>query len=154
MSDNPLDTGEFHAISFMNPDITLRTGKQGPKWRFHADIEVDDALMFTRAMKLAGMILEYEGRAVVDDTPPKPKGGELSRAAAFLCQESGFDDWSLKQIDEFKYHRQANESPGQSLIYGACDITSRAELDHNKDAAAIFRKIREAFWKAQDAQNG
>lgn len=58
----------------------------------------------------------------------RPKGGELAKLAGQLCGNPSFQQMIGVQNSE----DAANE------IRTACGIESRAELDHNQEAAAIF----------------
>lgn len=141
---NPLDTQELFSLEFMNPDITLRTGKSGPRWRFHADITQEEALIFANA-NLAGMIIEMQGR--VTETAKKPigkipekkvKGGPLSVECAMWCQ----DELPNTYADLLGY---TGGEPMKDMVYDHCRITSRAELDHDETAAYHWNKIKSDF---------
>ncbi len=85
---------------------------------------------------IAPLVADFERRQPEE----KPKGGELARLAGQLCQNPEF----------LKYGNY--ESPGEAAadIRFACQIESRAELDHNPEAAAIFHEsYRKPFieWK-------
>jgi hypothetical protein len=76
---------------------------------------------------------------VVRPTPapaPKPKGGELSKLAGRWCADEMFRHWL--SVDTAEQAADAIRIP--------CGVTSRAELDHNADAAQKFhRYFREPF---------
>ncbi len=136
---SPLDTDEPFSLELMNIDITLRTGKDGPRWRFHADITQDEALLFANA-NLAGMILEMQGR-VAASQEQKPKGGAISKHAGMLCQEPDADKFAVAQnFDDMK-----------QMLYKVCKVTSRAELDHSEEAAKAYEKLKHRYyrWEAQ-----
>lgn len=76
-----------------------------------------------------------EGGDLVKETGEPLKGGDLARRAAMLCDKPGFPvfmDCRTKEeaVDELR---------------AACQIESRAELDHNQVAAASFREIERRF---------
>ena len=68
-------------------------------------------------------------------------GGEYARQAGILCGDPDFQKFCAS-----KY----GETP-KDAIYHMCNITSRAHLDHNEDAAKTFRFMRQEFdfWKAE-----
>jgi hypothetical protein len=67
---------------------------------------------------------------------PKPKGGELARLAGRWCGDEMFRHWlGVDTADD------AAEN-----VRMACGVMSRAELDHNSDAAQKFHRLyREPF---------
>lgn len=86
------------------------------------------------------------------------KGGHLARSAAMLCQDAQFRVY----LDRATAHKAGVEVPdgthteddARALILETCKISSRAELDHNFQAAAKFRQIKAHFqrWKARQAR--
>lgn len=83
------------------------------------------------------------------------KGGHLARSAAMLCQDPLF----LIYLDRAQSHKGGVEIPdgthteedARDLILSSCSISSRAELDHNINAAVKFRQIKNHFfrWKGR-----
>lgn len=86
----------------------------------------------------------------------QPKGGTLARQAAMLCQNPRFRLY----LDQRRRWRQGL-SPAQlpdgthtpedaaDALRQACGVQSRAELDHNAQAAAMYKRIVGDFnrWK-------
>jgi hypothetical protein len=70
------------------------------------------------------------------ESAPKPAGGPLAKLAGQWCQMPEFLTWiGCTTSDD-----------AASFIRRACDIASRAELDHNRTAAAAFKAaIRDPF---------
>jgi len=74
------------------------------------------------------------------------KGGHLARTAAILCQEPNFRLY----LDRAMSHKGGVDIPdgthteddARNLILDTCKISSRAELDHNLQAATRFRQIK------------
>jgi len=64
------------------------------------------------------------------------KGGQLCRLAAMLCRQDDFVMFANRSIAADKM--PFNKDSVKSFIYETCGITSRAELDHNQDAANRF----------------
>lgn len=77
------------------------------------------------------------------------KGGHLARSAAMLCQDPDF----RRYLDRAQSHKSGvhipdgthTEEDARSLILDACGIGSRAELDHNVQAATRYRQIKAHF---------
>src|SRR5690606_4263257 len=85
----------------------------------------------TAGHRLAVVIVE-----IGDDEQPvqrqeKPKGGELARLAGMLCQNPRFQDWCECESPE----------SAAAWIREACQVESRAELDHDLSAANKFHRI-------------
>ena len=77
--------------------------------------------------------------------PEALKGGELSKWAALRCQDPAFRAWLAKQGPA---RQDWNTTDGAAdTIRAICHITSRAELDHNKAAAAIFNERIRRPWQ-------
>lgn len=75
------------------------------------------------------------------------KGAALSRAAAMMCNGAKFQRWVVSRIGA----APEGVSPSQHAaryVRDMCGITSRAELDHNATAAALFHEVvRKPFLK-------
>lgn len=86
----------------------------------------------------------------------KPKGGQLAKLAGMWCQDENFYNFILPIYDKYlggdgsgcgdvDWPIVATEFSRHAILV-LCDIESRAELDHNPEAAAKFHKlIREPF---------
>jgi hypothetical protein len=83
-------------------------------------------------------------------TADKPKGGELARWAGIICADIRFVMW----VKESHGEDLQNSTEAAIWLRDFCGVESRAELDHNKEAAQIFREeIMKPFdeWKAKNA---
>lgn len=60
----------------------------------------------------------------------KPKGGDLARMAGIWCNDPRFQRWI----------GATNPATAKAKLCFTCGIESRADLDHNKTAAAIFHE--------------
>lgn len=74
------------------------------------------------------------------------KGGRRARQAAMLCQDEGFRLW-LDRRARAKYNMLIDDGThtpedARDFILKACAVASRAELDHNPDAAKRFNQIQ------------
>ncbi len=91
----------------------------------------------------------------------KTKGGPMARQAAMLCQDPVFRLY----LDRRRRHKLGmtesalpdgthNEQDARDWLCAACGIGSRADLDHNLDAASRFRMIRNRFnhWRAKNRE--
>lgn len=91
-------------------------------------------------------------------TDTQQKGGPLARSAAMLCQDQAFQQY-LDLRKRYKFGLAEADLPdgthnaqdARDWLCKACRISSRAELDHNPNAAATFRMIRNRFtrWRAR-----
>lgn len=73
------------------------------------------------------------------------KGAALSRAAAMMCNSANFQRWVVSQVGAAPEGVSASQHAAQ-FVRGACGITSRAQLDHDAKAAALFHEaVRKPF---------
>ncbi|SDK77476.1 hypothetical protein SAMN05661010_00038 [Modicisalibacter muralis] len=89
------------------------------------------------------------------------KGGPVARAAAMLCQDPAFRLY-LDRRRRYKHAMREADLPdgthnaqdARDWLCAACQVQSRAELDHNPAAAAAFRQIRNRFnsWRAKNKE--
>ena len=93
---------------------------------------------------IAALQVGYEAKSdMAIPITDKPKGGALSKLAGMWCSNPDFQAWSgtITTTDASIFIRQA------------CEIDSRAELDHNEEAAEKFhRLIRGPFSKYTQAR--
>ena len=82
------------------------------------------------------------------DTPDKPKGGELAKWAGILSNDPVFWEWA-NETDGNDYSPIIGTIDAARYIREQCCVESRAELDHNPEAAKIFRHMMGEFddWK-------
>ncbi|SDJ89610.1 hypothetical protein [Billgrantia gudaonensis] len=81
-----------------------------------------------------------------------PRGGRLARQAAMLCQDAAFriyldrrKRYKLGMTETALPDGTHSEQDARDWLCSACGIESRAELDHNPQAAATFRAIQQRF---------
>ncbi len=72
---------------------------------------------------------------------PELKGGELARLAGILCNDPEFQ----------AFLSVSGEEAAADAIRKLCGVTSRAELDHNEAAAAIFHAEIRKPWLERNA---
>jgi len=80
--------------------------------------------------------------AIAHDPPAreKPKGGPLAKLAGIWCGNPAFWQWCGAS--------DANEAA--AFVKNTCQVSSRAELDHDPAAAALFlERIRKPFMQYQ-----
>lgn len=91
------------------------------------------------------------------------KGGQQSRRAAMLCQNSRFGlylDQRRRQANALDYAQlpDGTHSPSDCVdwLRKACGVQSRAEIDHDDDARAMLDKIVTDYskWERQQRQRG
>jgi len=91
---------------------------------------------------------------------PNLKGGFLARNAALLCQDSQFrlylDRRRAAKFNLVIPDGTHTEDDARDFILQACGIESRAELDHNHEAATVYRQIKYHYqrWEARQRRRG
>jgi len=78
------------------------------------------------------------------ETAQQPKGGAISKNAAQLCKETMFQRFAANLLQ----FSDPSEDTARNLILRECKIKSRAELDSNPAAAAMYEKLRGGYLKA------
>ena len=87
---------------------------------------------------------------------PELKGGFRARNAALLCQDETFRLY-LDRRRAAKFQLDIPDGThtvddAREFILQACGIQSRAELDHDQEAATVYRQIMHHFRRWQDRQ--
>lgn len=80
----------------------------------------------------------------------RPKGGRIARAAAMLCQDEKF--WRFLDSRRRVVAGTHNQEKARAWLVQACGVKSRAELDHNAEAAQMLRKIIVSFQRDLQGQ--
>lgn len=72
----------------------------------------------------------------------KPKGGPLSKLAAMWCGDPEFWAWinGMEGMEESTWEITTSDD-ASSWVRSMCEITSRAELDHDGIAAEKFHRL-------------
>lgn len=112
------------------------------------------ALFGERGTALALAALKA-GQPLEQEPQPEPasiKGGELSKWAALRCQDPEFRVWLRDQGPTVRQDWNTTDGAAET-IRTICHITSRAELDNNKAAAAIFNERIRRPWLAHTQGN-
>lgn len=84
----------------------------------------------------------------------KPKGGELAKMAGILCSDRRFHIWAYQQDappDEPVFEEdpiRLTEASAIGWLREKCGVASRAELDHNPEAAQKFINLKAEFEQA------
>lgn len=79
--------------------------------------------------------------------PAAGKGAALSRAAAMMCNGAKFQRWVVSRIGAAPDGVSASQHAAQ-YVRDICGITSRAQLDHDAQAASLFHEaVRKPFVK-------
>lgn len=82
--------------------------------------------------------------------PPKVKGGERARRAGILCNDPVFQSWYIGNINIAKDSDRVFFTA--NTLRTQCGIKSRAELDHNEEAARMFDQIVNNFYASQQGR--
>lgn len=103
-----------------------------------------------------GVFERLTGARIVPDTPPK--GGQVARQAGIICQDAEFCLY-LDRRRRYKHGLSEAQLPdgthseqdARDWLCAACRIQSRAELDHNPEAARTFKGIQQRLyrWRAR-----
>lgn len=79
-----------------------------------------------------------------DPQPEKPKGGPLAKLSGMWSNDPEFWAW----LATIHPSNAWNQDTSARYIKNLCGVESRAELDHDEDAAALFHEhIRAKFSK-------
>lgn len=88
------------------------------------------------------------------EEPARPKGGAKAMKAGILCNAPAFQShlqrtfgWSWTSIAQADY--DSIDQIAAEVVRDECGVESRAELDHNEDAARIFDQIVADFEAVQ-----
>lgn len=74
------------------------------------------------------------------DAKSERKGSKLAQRAGILCAEGAFQKFLTERIGK-PYFNVTNAEEAADYVRVKCDINSRAELDHNPEAADKFRAL-------------
>jgi hypothetical protein len=87
----------------------------------------------------------------MSNVPDELKGGFRAKDCAMLCQNSDFRLYlDRRRAAKFKLDTPDGthtDDDARDFILAACAISSRAELDHNDEAATMYRTIKARFQK-------
>ena len=132
--------------------MTVRKGKVAGQVLALLAVEVEDGEALEAALARAAATLGERAQTcarVVDE----PKGGPLAQLAGRWCHDEEFSDW-LRDVYAGAWTLAVSRvglnartaDVAAEVIRSMCGIASRAELDHNAGAAAIFdREFREPY---------
>lgn len=90
----------------------------------------------------------------VANDPERPPGGPLARRAGILCEKREFTIWARRQAWVL-WNEQIPAHPNNAadFLRRVCGVSSRAELDHDPEAAAIFNGVVDEFYRSQRGQS-
>ena len=92
------------------------------------------------------------------DALTEQKGGRLAAQAGMLCGERDFLRyldarlrWETGMTPEALPDGTASELDAAEFIRSRCSVRSRADLDHDQEAASMFRRIQNDYrrWRAR-----
>lgn len=86
---------------------------------------------------------------MVNATQKPVKGGQLARLAAMLGENPLFRAW----IDMRRRYPVGTTTPDAARVFflEACQVSSRAQIDHQPEAVEMMNKIRRGYLKQQGA---
>lgn len=84
---------------------------------------------------------------------PEVKGGQLAKAAGMMCSDPAFQRWIVRE-HAFEAEAIASDLSGTDaaaeVVRLVCGVKSRAELDHNAEAATRFHeRVRKPWLEAR-----
>ena len=138
---NPLDQYDIFHFEGFNPNPSFSKTKDGAIYRVSFEIKQETWQDFVDT-DTKGMIINFAAEVVERHTDApvsdkKPKGGPISKNAGMLCREKEANNFAVAQnFDDFK-----------DMIYKRCNITSRAELDHNEKAAKAYENVKHRYFR-------
>lgn len=129
--------------------LNWNESKQGRTVVFQLDEEADQhpfKQFTTKKGKRAGQRFMAVFVEIGDDEQPivhEKKGGPLSQSAAMLCDTQEFRCFLLEKILGMpgRNFKSFPETHWADVVRKYCGVTSRAELDHNEQAAKLFHKL-------------
>ena len=85
--------------------------------------------------------------------PALPKGGRLANEAGIMCSQRAFQRQVELDFPELweRAGGETLEERAANCIRVMCGISSRAELDHNADAAEAFQRCFRKKWLLNEA---
>lgn len=154
-----LYVGKVFHISLRNANVRARSVKGGWKYELVAEMTAEDFDLFN-GHDLTGSCFEAQIECtevaqlpLVEEKPDKPKGGPLSQEAAKKCREPLFQRFAHEMAKPELRDSVQPEGLAAEFIRVSCGIESRADLDHDEQAAAAFRDLMGQFhdWYAMQA---
>lgn len=127
--------------------LTLRLGPNTDKSKLEQWLGEENAHL---------LIAHAPAEIQTSNKKPQKKGGALSKAAAVLCKQPAFYEWMLLNGEVHNPGSHArNETEVAKRLKAICNINSRSELDHNKEAEKVFHeRIRKPFHSWLQEQKG
>ena len=121
-----------------------------PEERYDAAIEALGGSPQSGASRpVAIALLKPESVSETTAEQTRPKGGPICKRAVLLCKNPEFRLWWMG----FSGLRNDAERLTKERMYQVFGITSRAELDHNEEAADNFEQIERNFYDSQQGRS-
>lgn len=152
MNMNPLYDYEPFQLTLANPNPSSSKTKEGPVYRVSFELTRDEWDWFMEA-ETKGMVLECEVTVSHRNEPAAPgevipvadrhtkhiKGGPLSQRSDALARDPEFQAWLRAAYPGFMSPDEPSVEAARRFIRARCGVETRAELDHNMDAAKRFQ---------------
>ena len=150
MSDKAAIHAEFEDVKRVKTRKVWQLIFEVPEERYDAAIEALGGSPQSGASRPVAIALLKP-----ESVSERPKGGERAKRAGILCNNPSF--FSFLHAN---YSPPPMAMPGLSMegdcaafIRDICDIPSRADLDHNAEAACIFDRIVDEFYQHQRGES-
>lgn len=108
------------------------------------------------SIKGAGEAQEQPSEAATE----RPKGGPLSQEAGRLCATPAFQDfllhWHVTRGAFMVAHNEllmSAQEAATSVVRERCDVKSRADIDHDLNAAQSWKELTDAYYASQRGQD-
>lgn len=132
---------------------TRRAFKELVDGTLRVQIDVDpeckpDFLRLFREIDTRVAIAPLKANAKAIPDSDAPKGGALAKLAGILCADPDFQLWlenSIPRLPEGVGGEEGSERAAV-IVRHVCGVKSRAELDHNPQAAVIFHEQIRKPW--------
>lgn len=98
-----------------------------------------------RFMAVLVLLDDQDRPTAVAEPSSKPEGGALAKSAAMVCNSADFHEFVAHRTgidlgDSLKRQERAAQ-----YMRDFCGVKSRAELDSNKEAAELFRRLMSMY---------
>jgi hypothetical protein len=108
-------------------------------------------------MALAALKTPAQKKAEPQEEPEHAKGGIWSQWVGMRCQDAAFQDWLIGEYPETWARAISMFSPSKAnaaaeVVRIVCGVTSRAEIDNNEQAKALFDRRIKGPWQLHYTQ--
>ena len=138
---NDVLTGTYVSMKTLKTDNTIRI-------EVELDCTIAEAAPFLEQGAVFAIARITPDAAQANQVNESVKGGPLSKNAAMLCRDEKFQKWvsKTKRGEDGFLLFACSELGAKRFILNYCEIYSRAELDHDKDAAERYEQLKKSYY--------